>query len=608
MSLLMEALRKAEEAKSKAAKDEKTKHPTGSEPAGTGDFPEHAAAPEPGPAIINPDPDEEETLASHMPDTVLGLVEMEEPEEPEAPEEEDYEQIAFTTSPPADDLSAANTDADAAGLDAESAEEDDDDGLSLLQSSYFSRTQNAGNSFSDDEFDDADSGDLDGIADAADVPSMMQPEPVAGTPPVRKDDGRPRPAPVAAGQPGNTADRQSRDRAERDSASALFLAKEDSQNRRLKKLAAIAAVALVVPLAGIMFWLFTALGSGSDMQFNVPAGGNLANRSFSDAVAEPTAPAELAAETTPPVPASDAGADAGESTATQMTALADNAAPELPAAEQDIPPQPPVPAPREIPAQTAAATQPAPAQETGQAPADTPPAQTRAITADSSATTIQTQTQTQAQSRDSGLSFIRTEREQAINPDLVAAYESYQQADYVTAARLYQQVLAVEPNNRDALLHLATVHLNLGSPGMARTLYSRLLELNPRDPLARAGILETVQDDPVRQETELKSLVSAYPGTPQLSFALGNLYAKQNRWSEAQSAYFDALLAAKAGNSGSVSPDYAFNLAVSLERLNQLRAALDYYREAETLSRTTRPGFDPALLDQRLTTLEQRTQ
>jgi tetratricopeptide (TPR) repeat protein len=205
-----------------------------------------------------------------------------------------------------------------------------------------------------------------------------------------------------------------------------------------------------------------------------------------------------------------------------------------------------------------------------------------------------------------GLSFARTTTAPAINPDLNAAYDSYQQGDFDTAARLYRQVLMSEPNNHDAMMHLATVYLKQGNPAMAQNLYARLLELNPRDPLARAGLLETIQGDPLRQEAELKSLITAFPGTAQLSFALGNLYATQNRWNEAQSAYFDALLAAKTGNTGPVNPDYAFNLAISLERINQLPTALDYYREAETLSRNSSPGFDPALLAQRLNYLEQR--
>jgi tetratricopeptide (TPR) repeat protein len=156
------------------------------------------------------------------------------------------------------------------------------------------------------------------------------------------------------------------------------------------------------------------------------------------------------------------------------------------------------------------------------------------------------------------------------------------------------------------MLGLASVYLKQNNYSLAQNFYARLLELNPRDPLARAGLLETIQDDPVRQEAELKSLINAFPGTAPLSYALGNLYVSQNRWNEAQTAYFDALLAAKSANTGPISPDYSFNLAVSLEHINQLRSALDYYREAAVFARNAAPGFDPAQLQQRLNYLEQR--
>jgi tetratricopeptide (TPR) repeat protein len=96
-----------------------------------------------------------------------------------------------------------------------------------------------------------------------------------------------------------------------------------------------------------------------------------------------------------------------------------------------------------------------------------------------------------------------------------------------------------------------------------------------------------------------------YPNLAPLHFALGNFHAGQQRWSEAQSAYFDALLHANRDTLNPVSPDYAFNLAVSLEQLQQPQAALNYYRQALSLSRSSPPGFDPALLQSRLEILEQ---
>src|SRR5690606_9769795 len=161
------------------------------------------------------------------------------------------------------------------------------------------------------------------------------------------------------------------------------------------------------------------------------------------------------------------------------------------------------------------------------------------------------------------------------------------------------------PNNRDALLGLAVVHTRSGRLDAARRLYAQALTLNPKDPLARTGLLQTMAEGGSDIERELLSLRDAYPQLAPVHFALGNLYAARQRWSDAQSAYFDALVLANRAGDGPVSPDYAFNLAVSLEQLQQPRAALEYYRQAQTLAQQVAPGFDPALLRSRLAFLEQ---
>lgn len=200
----------------------------------------------------------------------------------------------------------------------------------------------------------------------------------------------------------------------------------------------------------------------------------------------------------------------------------------------------------------------------------------------------------------------RTTSRPTVNPDLLAAYESYQQGNLEQARRLYAQVLETQANNRDALLGLAMINRQEGDIGQAQAMYSRLLQLNPRDPLARAGLLESGQNtSPSRQESQLRALQNEYPDVAPLAFALGNLFASQSRWNEAQNAYFDALLIANEVGSNSISPDYAFNLAVSLERLNQLDLAYSYYQEALDLSSSSPAGFNMDNLNQRMAYLEE---
>jgi Flp pilus assembly protein TadD len=67
---------------------------------------------------------------------------------------------------------------------------------------------------------------------------------------------------------------------------------------------------------------------------------------------------------------------------------------------------------------------------------------------------------------------------------------------------------------------------------------------------------------------------------------LGNQYARQSRWTEAQAAYFRAY---------SLDPDnadFAFNLAVSLDQLRQKKPALEYYQRSLTLTGKRAASFD----------------
>jgi TolA-binding protein len=193
------------------------------------------------------------------------------------------------------------------------------------------------------------------------------------------------------------------------------------------------------------------------------------------------------------------------------------------------------------------------------------------------------------------------------NPDmqLLNAWSAYQQGDYAAARILYQQFLARDPDNRDALLGVAATAMQQGDMLSARQTYNHLLSLNPRDVLARTGLLETTSaSDPVQRETELKTLQIDHPDIAAVSYSLGNLYAGQQRWHDAQEAYYEALLIARTQDEGAVSPDYAFNLAISLERINQPESALTFYKEARALAVQQVPGFDMTILDQRLRALE----
>jgi len=181
-------------------------------------------------------------------------------------------------------------------------------------------------------------------------------------------------------------------------------------------------------------------------------------------------------------------------------------------------------------------------------------------------------------------------------PRVAAGYAAYQAGNLEGARNDYQQALREEPDNRDALLGLAAVETRSQRYEIAGDLYDRLLQADPRDPHATAGLLSLRGRgaDPVALESRLKTLLASDPESGVLHFALGNLYVQQRRWADAQQTYFRAM-AAEPEN-----PDYAYNLAVSLEHLRQPAPALDYYRRALSLAQGRNANFDPAAVRERV--------
>ena len=122
---------------------------------------------------------------------------------------------------------------------------------------------------------------------------------------------------------------------------------------------------------------------------------------------------------------------------------------------------------------------------------------------------------------------------------------------------------------------------------------------DPRDAHAQAGLLalRAPQADPVSTESQIKGLLAAGPEEGVLYFTLGNQYAQQGRWPEAQQSYARAV-ALEPEN-----PDYVYNLAVSHEHLRRPEAALPLYHRALVLGLQRPAGFDPEAAQARIQAL-----
>jgi tetratricopeptide (TPR) repeat protein len=179
---------------------------------------------------------------------------------------------------------------------------------------------------------------------------------------------------------------------------------------------------------------------------------------------------------------------------------------------------------------------------------------------------------------------------------LEEAYAAFQAGKLDEARALYQQRANAGPS-ADALLGLAAVALAKGQTTEAIRHYQAVLEISPRNPVAQAALIDTLgTTDPVAAESRIKSMIAREP-SGFLFYTLGNLYADQGRWSDAEQAYFEARQS-EPGNA-----DYAFNLAVSLDHLKQTDAAIRYYETALKLAGPA-TRFDRAQAESRVSQLK----
>jgi tetratricopeptide (TPR) repeat protein len=200
---------------------------------------------------------------------------------------------------------------------------------------------------------------------------------------------------------------------------------------------------------------------------------------------------------------------------------------------------------------------------------------------------------------------------QTVSTALSAGYAALIGGDYATAKRRYAEAISANNNNVDAHLGFATAAARSGDASdlaLAITHYQRVLELDPRNSTASAALIVFsagpatgrttaggASNPLAEKESELKLLIAHDPTSANAHYLLGNLYAEQRRWRDAQQSFFEATRLAPQ------IADYSYNLAVSLDNLNQAVSAANFYRRA--LSATTKGQFDTAAVQRRISQL-----
>ncbi len=204
------------------------------------------------------------------------------------------------------------------------------------------------------------------------------------------------------------------------------------------------------------------------------------------------------------------------------------------------------------------------------------------------------------ESSSTNLQIISTSRVGQKDIWLREAYDAYKSGNDELAMTRYNQVLEEDPGNRNALLARAAINAQNGDGAAAIKDYQAILLANPKDSLAMASLIAVANYSPRDSESQLKLMIRDEPSSPYLNFALANVYGAQNRWQEAQGYYFRAL------QNNPQDPNYAYNLAISLEHISQPGSAISYYQRALENFENGLAAFSRDVVDQRLELLAKK--
>lgn len=204
-----------------------------------------------------------------------------------------------------------------------------------------------------------------------------------------------------------------------------------------------------------------------------------------------------------------------------------------------------------------------------------------------------------AKAKPAPLKLDRTMDAPRVPKDVLDGYQALRAGDAATARAAYEKAVRADPTSLDGHLGLATAAARQGDRPVAARHYRRALELDPKNPSAVAGLAALADfSRPEAVETQIRADLTRNPQSPALHFTLGNLYASQQRWNEAQAAYFEAY------RLDPESADLAYNLAVSLDQLGQSRLARDFYRRALAAAERQSAQFDPSQVARRIAELK----
>ncbi|HEU0208408.1 MAG TPA: tetratricopeptide repeat protein [Candidatus Udaeobacter sp.] len=173
------------------------------------------------------------------------------------------------------------------------------------------------------------------------------------------------------------------------------------------------------------------------------------------------------------------------------------------------------------------------------------------------------------------------------------AHTSVEQGNYRAAEKQYQEILAIHPNNLDALCNLGVVYFRTGRIQTAESTLKRALAVAPNDDFALTtlGIVHYRQSRFDDALIELRKAIEINPNSATAHNYLGITASQKGRQEEAEKEILQAI---------AMNPNYAdahFNLAVILITTQPASKELarEHYARATVLGTQASPPLEKLL-------------
>ena len=187
---------------------------------------------------------------------------------------------------------------------------------------------------------------------------------------------------------------------------------------------------------------------------------------------------------------------------------------------------------------------------------------------------LQSQDKHDASAKDMGITVEVKKPGIDVNYELEKAYNALMSGHSADAIEIYKTVLANDPNNKNALFGLATTYHRAGQIDLARPLYGKLLAMEPdnRDALNNFMVL-LADESPQAALEELEKLAEKNPDFSPIQAQLAVIYQKLGDWDKASQKMFVAIALAPENLT------YRYNLAILLDQQKKYDEAAKLYRQ-----------------------------